>query len=273
MSTQNQGSRAPHGAGGTGGKPVGKPPTVKKPVKPKEQEDRTILINFVLDKSGSMSSIRDATISGFNEFLGDQQREGGEARMTLTLFDTRFYTAAEAVPVREMPALDHETYVPNGCTALYDAIGYAMRITDEYVSKHNPDQVLFVIMTDGQENSSQEFDQRRVFDMIRDRQHNAEYEFIYLGANQDAYVASQKIGVAAGHALTWTASPAEASATMKRVSHNVRGYRRDGEKVMANNAFFSADFEATGAIEYEEHKRRKQEAVDASDDAVDASGN
>lgn len=255
-----------------GKKGTGERPAPKKPVKAKEQEDRTILINFVLDKSGSMSSIRDATISGFNEFLGDQQREGGEARITLTLFDTRFRTIASAVPVREIPSLDYDTYAPDGMTALYDAIGYTMRVTDDYVAKHNPDQVLFVIMTDGQENSSREFDQQRIFEMIRDRQQNAEYEFIYLGANQDAYAASQQIGVAAGRALLWEASPAEASATMRRVSHNVRGYRRDGEKVMPNDAFFSPEFEAAGAIEYEEHKRRKERAKDHSDDAKGESG-
>lgn len=75
-----------------GHRPGGKP--TAKQAKPKAQEERSILINFVLDKSGSMDIIRAATISGFNEFLGDQQREGGEARMTLTLFDTEFTTVA-----------------------------------------------------------------------------------------------------------------------------------------------------------------------------------
>lgn len=74
----------------------------KKSSKPKKQEDRSILINVVLDKSGSMEVIRQATISGFNEFLGDQQREGGSARMTLTLFDTQFVTVATAIPVAEV---------------------------------------------------------------------------------------------------------------------------------------------------------------------------
>ena len=276
MTTQNQGSRALDSARGGGresggGKPARKPSTPKKPTH-RDQEARTILINFVLDKSGSMDVIRDATISGFNEFLGDQQREGGEARMTLTLFDTQFHTVASAVPVREISPLDYDTYAPDGMTALYDAIGHTMRITDDYAAKHGPDQVLFVIMTDGQENSSVEFDQRRVFEMIRDRQQNAEYEFIYLGANQDAYAASQRLGVAAGHALLWEASPAEASATMKRVSHNVRGYRRDGRKLMANDEFFSAELEAVGAVEYEEHKRRTQRHKEDPDDPTAASG-
>ncbi|MDZ4178760.1 MAG: vWA domain-containing protein [Coriobacteriia bacterium] len=233
-----------------------KKPAAGKP-KRKDQEERSILINFVLDKSGSMDVIRAATISGFNEFLGDQQREGGDARMTLTLFDTEFHTVASAVPVREIAPLDLSTYVPGGCTALYDAIGHTMRITNDYVSAHRPDQVLFVIMTDGEENSSREFDQRRIFEMIKERQESAGYEFIYLGANQDAYAASEQIGIARDRAMHWDATPAAAAATMKRVSHNVRGYRRDGSAQMACDTFFSPEFEAAGAVDYEEHKRRK----------------
>lgn len=229
----------------------------KRAQRPKNQEERSILINFVLDKSGSMSSIHAATISGFNEFLGDQQREGGDARMTLTLFDTEFHTVASAVPVREIAPLDLGTYRPGGCTALYDAIGHTMRITNDYVSAHRPDQVLFVIMTDGEENSSREFDQRKVFDMIQERQKAAGYEFIYLGANQDAYAASEAIGIARGKAMNWEATPEVAAATMTRVSHNVRAHRRSGMAQQADTAFFSPAFEAEGAVDYDEHKRRK----------------
>lgn len=246
----------PRQQGTSGGAPARKA-APKRPHKPKDQEERSILINFVLDKSGSMDFIRAATISGFNEFLGDQQREGGEARMTLTLFDTQFYPVSSAVPVREIAPLDLESYVPDGCTALYDAIGHTMRITDDYVARQHPDQVLFVIMTDGAENASREFDQRTVFDLIQERKDGAGYEFIYLGANQDAYEASEQIGIARDRALNWQAEPAAAAATMKRVSHNVRGYRRDGARQMASGDFFSADFEAAGALEWDEHKRRQ----------------
>ena len=165
----------------------------------------------MLDKSGSMEAIRDATISGFNEFKNDQAAEEGNAFFTLTLFDTRFDTVCEAVPVREVPDLDYATYAPGGMTALYDAIGYTMRITDDFVAANKPDQVLFVIMTDGDENSSREFTRERIFQMIQDRQKLAEYEFIYLGANQDSYVASQQMGMRAGRSVDYAATtPAHA---------------------------------------------------------------
>ena len=70
----------------------------------KRQEERSILINFVLDKSGSMEAIREATIAGFNQFLRDQQQEGGSAAMTLTLFDAHFNTVVSGLPLARGPA-------------------------------------------------------------------------------------------------------------------------------------------------------------------------
>lgn len=224
----------------------------------KAQEERSILINFVLDKSGSMDSIASATIDGFNEFLGDQQREGGKAVVTLTLFDTEFATVASAVPVSEMVPLDHNSYVPGGMTALYDAIGHTIRITDDFVAANRPDQVLFVVMTDGFENASREHTREQVFQLIAERQGAKGYEFIYLGANQDSYVESQRMGFREGRSMDYAASDADARVAMKRVSHNVRAYRRHGDKVVDAGKFFSADFEAAGAMEYEEHKSAQQ---------------
>ena len=220
-------------------------------------QERSILINFVLDKSGSMQVVRDATISGFNEFKNDQTAEEGQAHFTLTLFDTLFDTVASAVPIREVPDLDYETYAPGGMTALYDAIGYTIRLTDDFVAANKPDQVLFVIMTDGEENSSREFGHRQIFDLIQDRQDNAQYEFIYLGANQDSYAASQGIGMHAGRSVDYAASHEGSRDAMKRASRNVSAHRRHGEKMRED--FFSPELEGLGAIDPEEWKRMTPE--------------
>jgi hypothetical protein len=216
---------------------------------PKPEEDRSILINFVLDKSGSMDVIRQATISGFNEFKNDQTHEEGDAFFTLTLFDTRFDTVAAAVPVREVPDLDYATYAPGGMTALYDAIGHTIRLTDDFVAANKPDQVMFVIMTDGGENSSREFSHRQIFDLIRDRQENAEYEFIFLGANQDSYAVTQDMGMHAGRSVDFDASAEGSAMAMKRASRNVSAHRRQGAKM--RDDFFSAELEGLGAIDPE----------------------
>lgn len=213
----------------------------------------TILINFVLDKSGSMDMIRQATISGFNEFKNDQSREEGDAFFTLTLFDTTFATVCEAVPVREVPDLDLDSYLPGGGTALFDAIGHAMRVTDDFVAANKPGQVLFVIMTDGEENASREFSRDRIFQMIQDRQKLSGYEFIYLGANQDSYAAGIEMGLRGGRMLDYAASPDIAHETMRRASRNVAAYRRRGNA--QEDEFFSDNMEQLGAIDADEWKQ------------------
>lgn len=221
---------------------------------PKDQEERSILINFVLDKSGSMDVIREATISGFNEFLREQQEEGGKAAMTLTLFDTFFTTVERATPIHEVRPLDHGAYRPGGMTALYDAIGHTMRITDDYVAERKPDQVLFVIMTDGQENASREFDRTAILRMIEERQQSAGYEFIYLGANQDSYAVGGGIGIRGGRTLDHAASPVQAMETMHRLSVNVKSLRRSGYARADDHVFFSPEFEALGVQDYKTYK-------------------
>jgi len=215
--------------------PKKKPGTPQNWPPPKGQApdaDRTTLISFVLDKSGSMGGLTEATISGFNEFKADQAAAPGRALFSLTLFDTQIYHACSAVPIAEVPDLDYASYRPGGCTALYDAVGSAILSVDRFLDAGNGpvDQVVFVVMTDGLENSSREFDQRRVFDMIADRQKTREYEFVYLGANQDSYVESERMGVAAGRSMDWAATPAGTRQTLNALSGEMRDYRREGTR-------------------------------------------
>lgn len=224
-----------------------KKPRAATPRPADEPGRRSILINFVLDASGSMQSIRDATISGFNEFKNDQAREAGDVVMTLTLFDTLFKTVATAAPVADVLDLTRATYEPDGMTALYDAVGHTMRLTDDYVAQSAPDQVLFVIMTDGEENSSREYSRDRIFRLIEQRQRDAGYEFIYLGANQDSYLSGREMGIRAGRMVDYQATPDETIATMKRVSLNVRAHRHWAAKQAPE--MFSPDFEAMADLE------------------------
>jgi uncharacterized protein YegL len=226
---------------------------------PDPPKSRSILINFVLDKSGSMQCIRNATISGFNEFKNDQARESGTALMTLTLFDTSFRTVATAVPVAEVRDLKPETYDPQGNTALYDAVGHTLRLTDEYVAANHPDQVLFVIMTDGEENSSREFSRDAIFRLIEERQRDAGYEFVYLGANQDSYLVGGAMGIRAGRMIDYAATPQAAMDTMHRVSRNVSAHRRFAEK--QSPEWFAADFEVMADLTDADLAAQKAEYV------------
>ncbi len=204
---------------------------------PRPRENGRILINFVLDKSGSMDVVRSATIDGFNEFLRTQRSNAGEAWLTLTMFDTQFYEVCCGVPLREVPEMEPGNYVPSGCTALYDAVARSIGIADRYLEQLDtrPDQVLFVVMTDGLENASREFDQRRVFEMIADREQRG-YEFVYLGANQDAYAEAQSVGVTADRARNWIASDKGARRMHDRLNQQVSAYRATAMPHMADSA-------------------------------------
>jgi hypothetical protein len=193
----------------------------------------TILINFVLDRSGSMEVVRDATIDGFNDFVREQRAQPGEAMMTFTMFDTEIEEVCRAVPIRDVANLSARTYRPDGCTALYDAIGHVIHTTDQFIGQQmaRPDQVLFVIMTDGFENASCRFSKSHIADLIADRQERG-YEFIYLGANQDSFSESAALGVDRGKHRTWEHSDRGQREMMSKLSVRVAQYRFKGDARM-----------------------------------------
>jgi len=184
-----------------------------------KKKTQTALINVVLDKSGSMGTITDATISGFNEFLHDQQADG--ALFSLTMFDTRFQLVHNAEPVKDVPDLDRHTYMPSGNTALYDAIGASIAAVKSL--KAQPERVVFVILTDGQENSSREYTQRQIFDAITEQQ-AAGWQFIFLGSDQDAYASGASMGVSRGTTSTFTSSVTGTQTAYRTVSPVVSAY-------------------------------------------------
>jgi hypothetical protein len=229
--------------------------------------ERSVLINFVLDASGSMAPITDATIAGFNEFKNDQAAEAGRAFMTLTLFDTRFDTVFEAAPIAKVRDLDRRTYRPGGMTALYDAIGHTMAMTDRFVALNRPDQVVFVIMTDGGENSSREYDHAKILASIEEHQRMAEYEFVFLGANQDSYLAGQSIGIRPGRMLDYEATESGSREAVRRASKNVRAHRRVGAK--QSDELFTPHIERIGNMSAQEWAvlslEQRQEFIDRPD--------
>jgi len=205
--------------------------------------DTSILVNVVLDKSGSMESCRDATISGFNEFKGDQQREGkmlkSKTLVSLTLFDTTYEMRHIAVPVEDVPDLTRATYVPGGMTALYDAVGASIRAVE--ATKDLPAKVLFVIQTDGAENSSREWDRARIFKLIEDKRKEG-WAFLFMGADQDAYAASAGMGIAAGSTVSYAS--ANTSAIYGAVSRSAALYRT-GKRTADNLTTVPGDHEPT----------------------------
>jgi hypothetical protein len=155
-------------------------------------------ITLVVDRSGSMASVREDAEGGVNTFIRQQAAEPGEALLTLVQFDTEYEFVERGRPVKEVPP-----YVlqPRGMTALLDAVGRAIVETGQRLAAideaNRPGLVIFVVMTDGHENSSREFTKARIKEMIEHQQAKYNWQFTFLGANQDAFAEAAALGIGA----------------------------------------------------------------------------
>lgn len=149
----------------------------------------------ILDRSGSMGSMLNETIEGFNSFIDEQKAVKGKARVTLVQFDNKYEVIYSGIKLKDVPVLDTNTFKPRGMTALLDAIGKTLTEQKERIINEKwADKVIVVILTDGHENASQEFKTDTVKKLTKDAQDEG-WSFVYLGANQDAIVAAQNFGI------------------------------------------------------------------------------
>ena len=188
-------------------------------------------IAVLLDRSGSMADVKDETISGFNYFLKEQKTAGDNASFTLVQFDSESTDVVhEARPVRDVPDLNQDTYQPRGSTPLLDALGQTINSTGRALAAipeaNRPDKVVFVVITDGQENASHQFTKARVKEMIDHQTGKYNWQFVYLGANQDAFAEAGAVGIAMANAANFT--PANMQVAFAGTSENLANYRRSG---------------------------------------------
>jgi hypothetical protein len=179
-------------------------------------------ITVVLDRSGSMQSVRQDTIGGFNAFLGEQRKLPGQCTVSMVQFDDQYEPLYSGKPVQDAPPLSADNFVPRGMTALLDAIGRTINETGRRLAAmpeaHRPGKVLFVILTDGGENSSKEFTRQQVFDMIGHQKSVYSWDFVFLGANQDAISVGRSLNIADGSAMTYAANPVGTQAAFASAS-------------------------------------------------------
>ena len=153
-----------------------------------------IEIIIVLDRSGSMATVRNDTMGGYNTFINDQKsRATGEVKVTLVQFDDQYEINYNGRPIQEVPALNETTYVPRGMTALLDAVGKTINTVGDRLAKtaesERPSLVIFVTLTDGQENASKEFKLEQVRDLIKHQTEKYKWQFVFLGADQNSFQA------------------------------------------------------------------------------------
>lgn len=172
------------------------------------RKDSTEVV-FILDKSGSMSGLEADTMGGFNSMLKKQRKEVGEAVVSTLLFDTKFDVLHNRVPIEDVPDLVDEDYVPGGATALLDAVGRAITHIEKVHRKlpddQKPEHTMFVITTDGEENSSTEYQLGEIRRMIERLQEADNWVFLFLGANIDAIQTAGDLGISADRSANFCA--------------------------------------------------------------------
>lgn len=209
---------------------------MKKVIKKVNKKTKT-LVNFILDKSGSMCSVSDATISGFNEYINTLKKDGNEYDFSLTLFDTEVSEKYVSKPLKSIDELDKKSYVTDGMTALYDAVCKTVKGVKKSVSKGT--KVLTVIMTDGQENSSKEYTEKNMKELVKELEATKLWSFIYLGANQDAWANAGAWGLSSGNVSNFNATGAGINAVFTAMACNTSAFGGGGAG--STQSFFSKD--------------------------------
>ena len=201
-------------------------------------------ITLVVDRSGSMEDIRDDAQGGINAFIRDQAAdETGQALVTLVQFDTKYEFIHRGVPAADVPEYK---LVPRGGTALLDAIGRAINETGARLAKMSesdrPGLVIFVVMTDGHENSSHEFTLAKIREMIEHQQSAYKWQFTFLGADADAFAEAAAMGMAAGgHGVYAKKKVAAAYWHMSNKVKRMRSQSAQGAEV--NNQFTESELD------------------------------
>jgi len=207
-------------------------------------------ITVVLDRSGSMDSCRKDMEGGLNQFVEDQKNAVGDARFTLVQFDTVYEIVHNGLPIKEVGKLKFE---PRGGTALLDAVGRAINETGARLKalpeSERPGLVTFLIITDGEENSSREFKLEKIKEMITHQQEKYDWKFSFLGANQDAFATGNSMGIAAGGISNYI--PLRSINAFKNASDLLSSSRNSSIVGQAVNYAYTAearaDMDGTGA--------------------------
>lgn len=203
------------------------------------------LIVMVLDRSGSMSTIRGATIEGVNTFLEEQKKLPGDCLFSLIQFDDRYEIVWKNMPISRVPSLNENTFVPRGSTALLDAIGKTIDDTGAELAalpeEQRPGKIFFVIQTDGLENASDRYSPKQINEMIGHQRDVYKWEFIFMGANQDAISTAAQMGIGGASSLTYAASSSGVRGTYRGLSSAISHSRSSSGSAAGTVSFSDSD--------------------------------
>lgn len=195
-------------------------------------------ISVVLDRSGSMANIADDIIGGVNRFLIEQIGLPGKLTVSMARFDDTYEVICRMAEGAKVEPLTRLNFVPRGNTALRDAVGRTIVSLGEDLSAlpeaQRPSRIIFVIVSDGKENASEEYDEERIAEMKAHQETIYGWQFIYMGCKQDAVKEAKKsLGIHAQSALTYQASAEGIAEAFASLDTNARQYRAGLSKSMA----------------------------------------
>jgi uncharacterized protein YegL len=185
------------------------------------KKDLTELV-FILDKSGSMGGLETDTIGGYNAMLDKQKAAEGECRITTVLFDNGYELLHDRIDIRAVSPIKEREYQVGGSTALLDAIGHTIHkignVQKNTAEDYRAEKVMFVIITDGEENASREFTSDKVKAQIERQKEKYGWEFIFLGANIDAVETAARFGIDRSRAQNYHADSAGSAVVYEAVA-------------------------------------------------------
>jgi len=186
---------------------------------------------FILDRSGSMQGLETDTIGGYNSMLDEHKVGDGEVLLSLVLFDDRFQVIHNRQDIKSVSPLTKREYFVRGSTALYDAIGRSIQKINQVQNRlpegERSEKIIFVIITDGYENASREYNRAEIQRLITRHKQLFGWEFLFLGANIDADEVAEHLGIDAHKAANYHADSKGTRKNFKVMSemiHEVRSH-------------------------------------------------
>lgn len=206
---------------------------------------------FILDKSGSMGGLEKDTIGGYNSMLKKQKAVEGECRITTVLFDNRVELLHDRIDIRAVSPITEKEYCVGGSTALLDAIGTTIHkignVQRNTADDYRAEKVMFVIITDGEENSSREYSSDKVKAQIERQKSKYGWEFIFLGANIDAVETARRFGIDEDRSQNYHADSDGVKLNFRVMSDAVATFRECAAMPVGWNDEIKKDYKGRGS--------------------------
>jgi hypothetical protein len=214
------------------------------------KEGRTRIV-IILDRSGSMASVRESTVAGFNEFIRTQRAIPGDVSVKLVQFDNEYEVVFDQ-PLAEAPELNQDRFVPRGSTALFDAQGRTIVALGEELAampeEERPAKVIVVTLTDGLENASRTYTLETVASLIKQQMEKYGWDFVFLGANQDAVQTAASMNIPMPSAMTYRSNPAATRNVFQAAAGYVSASRSGGQALFSREARKAAMADDDGTV-------------------------